>query len=172
MTIRYIYLWETIICIGSLIIYGVVVAFFGFCFVGIIIAFEEGIDSFDFNDFIGFKEVCKLIMYILLGIIAGIPSTACGIAIGSIFVGLIMVLSFIALVVVGTLWTLIVFGTISNRERLDYNSRQFYYDNLEWIIKKSDKIQDENGNTMITKKQNKVIKLCVINQEILKNKLK
>ena len=166
-TIRYIYLWEGIICIGSIIVHCASVAIIGLCCWAIFGLMDEGICSGCGADFTGIKGAGKAIFYGLFGMIVGIPASICGLVVVLIVVGIVSILAIIALAYLSTLWSLFIVATQSYSRRVSYTGR-FYHDYLEWITQKSNSIEDEQGNTIISKKQNKKIKLCVLNQTILR----
>ena len=162
--IQYIYLWEGIICIGPLLVYcGVfVLIFLSFSYApGKLIGLW---DKFNSN---GAKfDAAKCIAVTLLVIIGGI----CVLSIILIIVALSMALAFILLIIASTSLTIYVLENTLNEHRLFYverEERKFYYNILEWILHKSDEIKDCKGNVLLTAKQNKIMKISIVNQAIL-----
>ena len=163
--IRYIYLWEGIVCIGSLIAYTYVVLSITLMVIGCVqilslIAHHENLYC---------NNNCMAGLCMILGILIVVPFMCFGMIFFWIVLAFIMALLGIALSIIGVSWTLFVVDSIIIEKRINYEANKFYYDNLDWIVGKTNSIKDGDGNITLSKKQNKIVKLCVINQVLLKN---
>ena len=111
-TIRYIYLWEGIICIGSIVVYCASVAIIGLCCFAIFALIDEGICSGCGADFSGIKGAGKAILYGLFSMIVGIPASICGLVAIFIVVNIMGILAFIALAYLSMLPVLVIVGRL------------------------------------------------------------
>ena len=171
MAIRNIYLWEGIVSIAPLVVPGTLVLTVGAALISIL-ELDPVRDSWCSKRvaFFGDDSICTVIVKVFFRRILGILMSILGVAL-TFLMTFMMGLSFIFAAIPGTLWTLFVFEVLSNetRFRLSHNYNKFYHDNLDWIVTKSNTFQDEKGNTILTKKQHKMVKLCVMNRAILKH---
>ena len=161
--IRYLYFWEGLVCIGSLVVYTYVITSTTL----IALACMEVLSQISTNDKF-WRNRCTSVMCGIGCIVIGIPMMCFGVGFSLIALAFVMALLGIALGIIGVSWTLFILDSIIIGHRI-FQEDSFFYDNLDWVVGETDSIKGVNGNIIMSKKQNKIVKLCIINQIILQN---